>query len=98
MWSENFICIRDNTKLEPTHFSLMKTHWDELKTPLFDNHISFISEVLNHKKHERYIDKREALYILEKLKNKDIQEIILNSQDNRSISSRLPVNIKLYNS
>lgn len=98
VWSENFICIRDNTKLEPTHFSLMKTHWDELKTPLFDNHISFISEVLNHKKHERYIDKREALYILEKLKNKDIQEIILNSQDNRSISSRLPVNIKLYNS
>lgn len=96
VYGKNFVCIRDNTKLAPTLFTKMKTHWKKLETPLFDNHISFISEVLKGKKHERFIDLAEARYILEKLSDKDIQEIILNSQDNRSISSRLPVNIKLY--
>ncbi|GAA7720416.1 hypothetical protein HpCOL13_09750 [Helicobacter pylori] len=37
-----------------------------------------------------------ALYILEKLLDKDNQEIILKSQDSRSISSRLPIEIPLF--
>lgn len=96
VYSDTFVCIRDNTRLAPTLFTKLKTHWKKLESPLFDNHISFISEVLVNKKHERFIDLAEAKYILEKLNDKDIQEIILNSQDNRSISSRLPVSIKFY--
>ncbi|WP_195741865.1 hypothetical protein, partial [Helicobacter pylori] len=42
------------------------------------------------------ITQNEALYILEKLLDKDNQEIILKSQDSRSISSRLPIKIPLY--
>lgn len=96
VYSDVFVCIRDNTKLSPTIIKKIKTHWNELKTPLFDNHISYISEVLNKKKkHDRYINLDEARYILEKLKDKDIQDIILNSQDNRSISSRLPIKLKI---
>ncbi|MGL2581313.1 hypothetical protein ACQJ5D_04865 [Helicobacter pylori] len=42
------------------------------------------------------ITQDEALYILEKLLDKDNQEIILKSQDSRSISSRLPIEIPLF--
>ncbi|WP_267524937.1 N-6 DNA methylase [Campylobacter sp. MG1] len=96
VYSDIFVCIRDNTKLSPKIITKIKTHWGELKTPLFDNHISYISEVLNEKKkHERFIVTDEANYILEKLLDKDVQEIILNSQDSRSISSRLPIKLKI---
>lgn len=96
VYSDVFVCIRDNTKLSPKIITKIRTHWGELKTPLFDNHISYISEVLNKKKkHERFITTDEAKYILEKLLDKDVQEIILNSQDSRSISSRLPIKLKI---
>lgn len=39
---------------------------------------------------------KEAIYILEKLKDKDVNEIIINSQDSRSISSRLPIKIERF--
>ena len=96
VWAKYFVCIRDNTELSPTLFSTMKTHWGIETTPLFDNHISFISEVYKDKKHERFIDLDEAKYILERLSDKDTMEIILNSQDSRSISSRLPIKLPLY--
>lgn len=96
VWANYFVCIRDNTSLSPTIFSKIKTHWGGKKTPLFDNHISFISEVYKNKQHERFIDLNEARYILEKLSDDDVIEIILNSQDSRSISSRLPIKLPLY--
>lgn len=96
-WSKEFVCIRDNTKLAPNHIGSIKTAWGVESTPLFDNHISYISEVEVNKK-KRYITKKEAKYILNKLKDKDVNEIIINSQDGRSISSRLPIKLKLYNS
>ncbi|WP_223810245.1 hypothetical protein [Campylobacter sp. LR286c] len=64
-------------------------------TPLFDNHISYISENINGKK-IKYISKIEAKYIFNKLKNPDLNEIIINSQDSRNIPSRLPVKIEKY--
>lgn len=94
-WAKNFICIRDNTRLAPNHISTIQTAWNKQITPLFDNHISYISEVKCNKG-ERYIDSKEAVYILNKLLDKDINEIIINSQDSRSISSRLPIELKLY--
>ena len=68
---------------------VVQTHWGESVTPLFDNHINFVSEVILSKNESRFIDKDEAEYIVAKLKDKDINEIIINSQDSRSISSRL---------
>lgn len=94
-WGNNFVCIRDNTKMAANHITTIKTDWGTEITPLFDNHISYISEVeTEHEK--RFIDGEEAEYILNKLKDKDVNEIVLNSQDGRSISSRLPIELKLY--
>lgn len=94
-WSNEFVCIRDNTKLAPNHISTIKTAWGVEETPLFDNHISYVSEVIDNKK-TKYISKKEARYILEKLKDSDVNEIIINSQDSRSISSRLPIKIERF--
>lgn len=94
VWGKCFVAIRDNTRLSPCLVKTLRTHWGSLAVPLFDNHISYISEVVLGKKEHRYIDEKEAQYILNKLSDKDVQEIILNSQDNRSISSRLPIALK----
>lgn len=95
VWGDHFVCIRDNTKLAPNHIFQIKTHWNNAINPIFDNHISYISERKEDKK-VSFITKQEAEYILEKLENKDTQDIIMNSQDSRSISSRLPINIPLF--
>ena len=94
VWAKHFVCIRDNTKLAPTYIGEIKTHWNSLTSPLFDNHISFVSQVKEGKK-ERFIDKDEALYLLSKLQDKDATEIIMSSQDSRSISSRLPIKVPI---
>ncbi len=99
VYANHFVCIRDNTKLAPCYISLINTHWGKAMTPLFDNHISYISErpIVNYKDIRSVpITQDEALYILEKLLDKDNQEIILKSQDSRSISSRLPIEIPLF--
>lgn len=95
IWANEFVCIRDNTKLAPNHINTIKTAWGNKTTPLFDNHISYISEV-NEDENKKYISKKEARYILEKLKDSDVNEIIINSQDSRSISSRLPIKIERF--
>ena len=82
-------------KTSTLSYKYQKTDWKKELTPLFYNHISYISEV-GDKKNLKYICKKEACCILEKLKDKDINGIILNSQDNRSISSRLPVKLSKY--
>ncbi|EAL2460384.1 hypothetical protein YZ31_07080 [Campylobacter lari] len=42
---------------------------------------------------QEYINYKEAQYILEKLKDSAVNEIITSSQDSRSISSRLSIKI-----
>ena len=96
VWARHFVCIRDNTKLAASYVGTIQTHWGESVTPLFDNHISFVSEVILGKNESRFVDKDEAEYIVAKLKDKDINEIIINSQDSRSISSRLPVKLPYF--
>lgn len=89
VWGENFVCLRDNTKLSPNLVQRIKTAWNSRATPLFDNHISYISQGPNG----RFIGQKDAKRILSILKNKEVQEIIMQSQDNRSISSRLPIRL-----
>lgn len=94
-WGYEFVCIRDNTCLAANHINTIKTAWNDEITPLFDNHISYISETTDDG-YTQYISFAEARYILEKLKDSGVSEIILNSQDNRSISSRLPIKLQRY--
>lgn len=95
VWRDNFVCIRDNTKLAANYIGKIKTAWGTDITPLFDNHISYISEV-NNDNDNRGISIDEADYILKILKDEKVNKIIINSQDSRSISSRLPIKIELY--
>ncbi|EIV5071106.1 hypothetical protein PQO74_000398 [Campylobacter lari] len=45
---------------------------------------------------QEYINYKEVQYILEKLKDSTVNEIITSSQDSRSISSRLSIKISRY--
>ncbi|WP_139452218.1 SAM-dependent DNA methyltransferase [Campylobacter armoricus] len=96
VWGNQFVCIRDNTCLAPNHINTINTDWNRSIIPLFDNHISYISETTDNNGKTKYISFHEAQYILKKLKNKAVNEIIINSQDSRSISSRLPIKIEKY--
>ncbi|KEZ24044.1 hypothetical protein [Ureaplasma diversum] len=88
-----FVCIRDNTSLNPKIITKIKTHWNELKMPIFDGHISYISYSKNINDNLSY---DEAKYILNILTNKLVLKIILNSQSSRSISSNIPIKIDFY--
>ncbi len=94
VYRKYFVCIRDNTKLAPNIITEIKTDWNTFETPLFDNHISYISEVERNNS-KMGLDEKEANYILNKLQNKEVQYIIINSQDSRSISSRLPIKLPI---
>ncbi|BCZ18106.1 hypothetical protein NHP190003_13880 [Helicobacter sp. NHP19-003] len=90
VWAKNFVCIRDNTKLAPNLIQKIKTDWGDEVTPLFDNHISYISQSTDS---VSFLQTTEADHILSVLKKKEIQEIVMQSQDCRSISSRLPIKL-----
>jgi len=85
-YSDIFVAIRDNTKLSPCMVGKIKTHWGEYKTPIFDNHVSYVGVE----------SEEEAKYLVNKLKDKKIEKIISKFFDARSIGSRLPFNIPKY--
>ena len=91
-YGKYFVAIRDNTKLSPTIISKIKTHWGEEKTPIFDNHVSYISV----RPDGQFITKEEADYITKKLRERKVRFIVENLFDSRSISSRLPIKIEDY--
>lgn len=92
-FKERFVCIRDNTSLSPKIITKIKTHWNEMKTPIFDGHISYISYGKNI---NEVISKEESEYIFNILNKKEVTEIILNSQSSRSISSNIPIKINFF--
>jgi len=89
-YSDCFVAIRDNTRLSPCIVKKLKTDWGEQKNPLFDGHISYISQ----RPTGEFIDYEEANYIWRKLK--DSEYIILKIFNSRSISSHLPINLPIY--
>ena len=95
-WGSEFVCIRDNTRLAPNHINIIIADWGDKITPLFDGHINYVSEIVDKKGKQKYIGYDEAQYILKILKDSSVNEIIINSQDSRSISSRLPIKIPRY--
>lgn len=85
-YSKYFIAMRDNTKLTSCIVEWIKTDWEEEKNPIFDNHISYVS----------LTSKEEAEYLLNKLKEPKLKEIVKVIFDSRSIGSRLPFKISKY--
>ncbi|RLG11162.1 hypothetical protein DRN69_08105 [Candidatus Pacearchaeota archaeon] len=85
-YSKHFIAIRDNTKFTSCIVSWIETEWEEKKNPIFDNHVSYVS-----------LDtKREAEYLLKKLREPKLKKLVSVLFDNRSIGSRLPFKIPKY--
>ena len=89
-YSDCFVAIRDNTKLSPCIVKKLKTDWGEEKIPLFDGHISYISQ----RPDGEFINCEEAKYIWKKLK--ESEHIVLKIFNSRSISSKLPVKLPVY--
>jgi len=89
-YSDCFVAIRDNTRLSPCIVKKLKTDWGEEKIPLFDGHISYISQ----RPDDKFINCEEAKYIWKKLKKSE--HIVLKIFNSRSISSKLPVKLPVY--
>jgi len=89
-YSDCFVAIRDNTRLSPCMVKKLKTDWGEEKIPLFDGHISYISQ----RPDSKFIKCEEAKYIWKKLK--ESEHIVLKIFNSRSISSKLPVKLPVY--
>ncbi|MHB8232812.1 MAG: Eco57I restriction-modification methylase domain-containing protein [bacterium] len=93
-YANYFVAIRDNTKMAACVVSKIKTHWGENKIPLFDGHVSYISE--REKGGNIFIKEEEANYIAKKLNNPVIALFVKNSTDSRSIGTKLPIKIEKF--
>jgi len=85
-WSKLFVAMRDNTKLTACIVRWIKTHWGEEKNPIFDNHVSYVPVT----------SIEEAEYLINKLREPKLKEIVKKIFDTRSIGCRLPFNIPKY--
>lgn len=92
-YGKYFVAIRDNTELVANVIGNIKTDWGEEKTPIFDGHVSYISQKPDNR---HFISKEEAEYIANELNKPEAKYIIENIFDSRSISSRLPIKIIDY--
>jgi len=85
-YSKFFVAMRDNTKLTSCIVEWIETHWGEKKNPIFDNHVSYVS----------LTSRKEAEYLINKLREPKLKEITKKIFDTRSIGSRLPFKIQKY--
>lgn len=85
-----FVAIRDNTKLVAQVVKKIKTPWGEEKIPIFDNHISYLSENVDREP----LDYQECEKIMKVLNSSSVKAFIENYYDLRSIGSRFPIKIE----
>ena len=91
---DNYVVIRDNSKFVSCVVTKIKTHWGTDAIPIFDGHVSYISE---HKKGTAdSISLEEAKYINSILNLNVCELYIKNSVSLRSIGTRFNINIPLY--
>lgn len=91
---DNHVVIRDNSKFVSCVISKVKTHWGTDEIPIFDGHVSYITE---HKKGtSECITLSEANYINSILNLKVCELYIKSSFSSRSIGTRFNINIPLY--
>lgn len=93
-FANNFVVIRDNSKFVSCVVTKIKTGWGEWKTPIFDGHVSYISE--REKGTINFISEKEATYI-NSILNLDIcSSYIINSTSLRSIGTRFMIKIPIF--
>ena len=93
-FSDYFVAIRDNSKFLSCVISKIKTHWGSEITPIFDGHVSYISEKI--KGTSSYISLDEANYINAILNLKICETYIINSVSLRSIGTRFMIRIPKF--
>ena len=93
---DNFVVIRDNSKFVSCHVGKVKTHWNDSVTPIFDGHVSYISE--RTRGGSQGISYDEAEYINAILNMKVCELYIINSVSLRSIGTRFNIRIPKYQS
>ena len=91
---DNFVVIRDNSKFVSCHVGKIKTDWNTLVTPIFDGHVSYISEKTRGGTEGITFD--EAEYINAILNMKVCELYIINSVSLRSIGTRFNIRIPKY--
>ncbi|MDO4963704.1 MAG: 50S ribosomal protein L11 methyltransferase [bacterium] len=84
-YSDWFLATRDNTKSLFSIVGLIETDWGEVKMPLFDGHINYVSRNLNNDP----ITYNEVKKLFSRLTREGVKLYIKNSSDSRSISGRL---------
>ena len=93
---EDFVVIRDNSKFVSCHVGKIKTNWNTLVTPIFDGHVSYISEKVRGNSEGITFD--EAEYINAILNMNVCELYIINSVSLRSIGTRFNIRIPKYQS
>lgn len=90
-YAENYLATRDNTKSVFATVNRIKTHWGELKIPLFDGHINYIS--LDENGNPLTYDLMNSYF--NKFIREEVKSYIKFASDARSISGRLYNDISL---
>ena len=91
-YADHFAVTRDNTSIPFTHISKVLTGWGKLESPVFDGHISFISQDEDN----RFISEEEAIYITAILNLQVVSDYILNSSSSRSIGTGFDIKLPIY--
>ncbi|MDY4788172.1 MAG: N-6 DNA methylase [Bacilli bacterium] len=89
-----YVAIRDNSKFVSCIVGNIKSHWGEELKPIFDGHVSYISE--HNKGTQEGITFDEATYINSILNLEICNYYIINSASLRSIGTRFMIKIPKF--
>ena len=92
MFRDNFVCIKDNGQLVATPVNKVKTHWGEDIIPVFDGHVSYISEKLN----DTPISSDEMYFISGILNCPHVKKFVEASSSSQSIGTKFDINLPQY--
>lgn len=87
MFNPNFVCIKDNSELIATPVTTVTTHWGEEVVPVFDGHVSYISETLAENK----ISENEMYFLVGILNCPSVKKYIEASSSSQSIGTKFDV-------
>lgn len=90
-YSDNFLITRDNTKSVFATVSKLETHWNEMKMPIFDGHINYVTFDEDYS----LLTQKRSKELFDIFTKNGVKLFIKYSSDSRSISSRLYNDIKL---
>lgn len=95
MFRDFFACIKDNGQLLCANVSKVTTHWGKSVTPVFDGHVSYISERVINKK-ATPITEDEMYFIVGIMNCPDVKEYVESSSSEQSIGTKFDLNLPFY--